>query len=326
MSSFFSTVAPLRVLLVSCLAGWALGATKEEWRNRSIYQIMTDRFAWPNGTTPSYCDQANGTYCGGSWEGIQDNLDYIQGMGFDAIWMSPIVAQMPEWTSDGMAYAGYWQQNLYEINSAFGNETALENLITEIHARGMFFMMDIVVNHMAFDGKPDEIEYQIFQPFNDEKYYHPYCAAKYDDHDLTNSEMCWMGSLNVPLADLDTGDPVVQQLFAMWIRTMIWRWGVDGLRIDAGINVEPQFFPSFMEAADIFGTAEVYTAYDDIACQWEEPVGSILNYPLYWKITDAFSSSNGNMSGLSGMFDSERSNCKDPLIFGTFSEVCYNHV
>ena len=282
---------------------------------------MTDRFAPPNGTALAVCDQANGTYCGGTWKGIQDNLDYIQGMGFDAIWMSPIVAQMPQWTSDGMSYAGYWQQNLYEINQAFGNETELQNLVDDIHARGMYFMMDIVVNHMAFNGEVPSVQYEVFQPFNDKKYFHPYLEPAYNDKDPENSEKCWMGSWDVPLVDIDTTDPIVRQLFTMWIKTQIWKWGVDGLRIDAGINVEPEFFPDFMEAAGVFGTAEVYTAYDEIACQWESTVGSVLNYPLYWKITDAFQDSDGDMSGLSDMFKSERSNCKDPLSFGTFSEV-----
>lgn len=39
-------------------------------------------------------------------------LDYIQGMGFTAIWITPITAQMEGITSDGSAYHGYWQQDM----------------------------------------------------------------------------------------------------------------------------------------------------------------------------------------------------------------------
>ena len=72
------------------------GKTKEEWRNRTIYQLLTDRFA-SSVSNSSSCDLGN--YCGGNFKGIQNNLDYIQSkcvfntldLGFDAIWISPIV-------------------------------------------------------------------------------------------------------------------------------------------------------------------------------------------------------------------------------------------
>lgn len=50
---------------------------------------MTDRFALPNGNNGA-CDERYGRYCGGNWRGIINKLDYIQGMGFDAIWISPV--------------------------------------------------------------------------------------------------------------------------------------------------------------------------------------------------------------------------------------------
>jgi len=40
-------------------------------------------------------------------------LDYIQGMGFTAIWITPITAQMEGNTADGSAYHGYWQQDMW---------------------------------------------------------------------------------------------------------------------------------------------------------------------------------------------------------------------
>ena len=73
----------------------------EQWRNRTIYQVLTDRFAIPEGKDVKKCDPTIGIHCGGTWRGIYEHLDYIQGMNFDAIWISPIVANMPDWTSDG---------------------------------------------------------------------------------------------------------------------------------------------------------------------------------------------------------------------------------
>jgi alpha-amylase len=60
-------------------------ATAAEWRSRSIYQVVTDRYALTNNSISAPCDPSMSVYCGGSWEGIINNLDYIQNMGFDAV-------------------------------------------------------------------------------------------------------------------------------------------------------------------------------------------------------------------------------------------------
>lgn len=61
-----------------------------------MYRLFTDRFAPPSDTAPARtsplpetCDPELQTWCGGTWLSIIDRLDYIQGMGFDAIWISP---------------------------------------------------------------------------------------------------------------------------------------------------------------------------------------------------------------------------------------------
>jgi alpha-amylase len=61
------------------------------WKQRAIYQILTDRFAVTDhgGEVPDL-DYTQRKYCGGTWQGIISKLDYIQGMGFDAIWISPV--------------------------------------------------------------------------------------------------------------------------------------------------------------------------------------------------------------------------------------------
>jgi alpha-amylase len=79
----------------------------EQWRNRTIYRVLTDRFAIQEGKKVKKCYPTIGIHCGGTWRGIYEHLDYIQNMNFDAIWISPIVANMPDWTSDGEAYPGY---------------------------------------------------------------------------------------------------------------------------------------------------------------------------------------------------------------------------
>jgi hypothetical protein len=71
-----------------------------EWKARSIYQVLTDRFATSGPTDPDPdIDISNRPYCGGTWQGIIEKLDYIQGMGFDAVWISPVSKlELDDWS------------------------------------------------------------------------------------------------------------------------------------------------------------------------------------------------------------------------------------
>lgn len=268
MKLSLQTLAFNAVLLYSLQAA---AATLEDWRTRTIYQVLTDRFARSDGSTTAPCNVVDGLYCGGSWKGIVDKLDYIQGMNFDAIWISPVVAQLNETTSDGEAYTAYWAQDLYSLNSNFGTADELRELINEIHRRGMYVMLDIVVNHMGmivvpgqrliaddapgFAGKALKVDYSVFNPFDDQKYFHSYCAVD-GNTNQTNVEVCWLGDNVVPLADLRTEDDAVREMFGNWISGMVSNYSIDGLRIDTAVNVEPDFFPDFVEASGVFATGE----------------------------------------------------------------------
>ncbi len=92
-----------------------MGHTPEEWKARTVYQVLTDRIDSTDGKAGSYCNDLS-HYCGGTFKGIQNHLDYIAGMGFDAIWISPIVQNWPG------SYHGYHCTDLYKINTNFGSE------------------------------------------------------------------------------------------------------------------------------------------------------------------------------------------------------------
>lgn len=81
-------------------------------------------------------------------------------------------------------------------------------------------MVDIVVNHNGWDGAENTIVYSDFNPFNDQKYYHSYCAVS-DYSNQTNVEDCWLGDSNVELVDLKTEDPTVASMYQTWISQLI---------------------------------------------------------------------------------------------------------
>ena len=68
---------------------------------------------------------------------VSQHLDYIQDMGFDAIWISPVTAQIEAVTAYGEAYHGYWQRDIFSINSHFGTEDELKSLSDALHGRRM---------------------------------------------------------------------------------------------------------------------------------------------------------------------------------------------
>ena len=71
---------------LAALTGYALAGDTNAWKQRSVYQVLTDRFARTDGSTNSCNNLSN--YCGGTFQGLENQLDYIKGMGFDAIWFS----------------------------------------------------------------------------------------------------------------------------------------------------------------------------------------------------------------------------------------------
>lgn len=85
---------PATSLLASALSlsSLALAADKAAWKSRNIYFALTDRIARSADDTGGDACGALGKYCGGTFAGLQSKLDYIKGMGFDAIWITPVVA------------------------------------------------------------------------------------------------------------------------------------------------------------------------------------------------------------------------------------------
>ena len=114
-------------------------------------RVITDRFGLPPSLPQSTpCDVTQQTFCGGTWKGIISNLDYIQSMGFTAIWISPVHKNYDgARTAYGDPYHGYWVTDIGQLNDRFGTSQDLKQLSDEVHRRGMLFMVDVVVNHVA---------------------------------------------------------------------------------------------------------------------------------------------------------------------------------
>ncbi|KAH0378125.1 alpha-amylase, partial [Aureobasidium melanogenum] len=294
-----------------------LAASAADWRSKSIYQVLTDRFARPDGSTTAPCNPV-GKYCGGTYQGIIKQLDYIQNMGFTAIWISPITYQIQTWTPYGEPWHGYWQQDLYQLNSAFGTADDLRALATALHNRGMYLMVDVVVNHNGWNGNASSVNYSMFKPFDNVEYYHSFCNVDYSNN--TSIQECWLGDSNVELVDLRTEDTIVASEYQTWIQQLVSNYSIDGLRIDTVKHVDTAFWSGFGEAAGVFMTGEVTNGDPYGLCPYQNYMDSVLNYAMYYAATDAFSSTAGSMSKFVSQLNGMKSQCKDTSVLGSFSE------
>ncbi|KAI9371642.1 glycoside hydrolase superfamily [Aspergillus egyptiacus] len=283
---------------------------------------MTDRFARTDGSTTHPCNTEDRIYCGGTWRGTIDRLDYIQGMGFDAVMISPVVKNVNEQNPYGEPYHGYWVSDMYTLNPHFGTHQDLLDLSQALHDRGMFLMMDTVINNMAFvtnGGNPaTDVNYTTLNPFNKQDFYHPYCRI-YDWNDYPQSQWCWTGDSIVALPDLKTEDERVQTILEMWIQEMISTYSIDGLRLDATKHITPDFLRKFQAAADIFIFGEVYERSVDIICNYQRNyISSITNYPIYFAMLDAFTV--GNTDNLPNQVEAMKNSCPNVTSLAIFSE------
>ncbi|ESZ96048.1 glycoside hydrolase family 13 protein [Sclerotinia borealis F-4128] len=309
----------------------------EAWKRRSIYQVLTDRFAIEDENRQiGGSDHGIRDYCGGTWRGIISKLDYIQGMGFDAIWISPVCffsitnvltsvtnyslqisKNIEEVTEYGVAYHGYWTEDIYSVNPHFGTADDLLALSDALHARGMFLMIDVVVNHM---GSPPTVDYSRYVPFNDSSYYHPKSMiTNYDNQQ--DCEEGWLGDGHVSLPDLNTEDPNVVITLQSWITKIVQKFKIDGLRIDTAKHVRKNFWPDFVRSAGVWSLGEVLSGDPDYLSAYQPYIGGLLDYGTYYPLKRAFNRDGGSMYDLINLLTPEyRSKFCDMQQMSTFME------
>lgn len=243
-------------------------------------------------------------------------------MNFTAIQISPVVKNLEGDTAVGTAYHGYWTVDDYAINEHFGTAEELKQLSDEIHKRGMFFMIDVVVNNFAqaFNNTyPPPVNYSKFDPLDNQEYFHPYCNVT-EWNNATNYQDCWLYPYGVALADVDTESPVVVDMLGTWINELVSNYSVDGIRIDAAKHVNDAFLPKFVSNAGVFALGEVLTGVTEDMCRYQtlDLLPGMPNYLEYYPIQTSFNG--GSMEELAAVRHNATLGCNDTTALGTFYE------
>lgn len=136
-----------------------------DWDEAVIYFAVTDRFfdgdasnndAYGVGDYDTSAKKGGSSYHGGDFAGLTEKLDYLQDLGVNTIWITPIVENITDDQHDAKTdtatygYHGYWASDFTKLNKHLGKEEEFAALIEAAHSRGMKLMVDVVLNHAGY--------------------------------------------------------------------------------------------------------------------------------------------------------------------------------
>ncbi len=157
-----------------------------------------------------------------SFNAVAADLDRIQALGIDLVWLMPVhpIGVKNHKFTVGAPYA---VQDYYKVNPRFGTLDEFKALVDSVHSRGMHIILDMVLNHTAWDN-----------PLIEE---HPEWYMRNDAGDMVSPNADWWDTV-----DLDYNYPELRT----WMMEMLGWWleetDVDGFRFDVAELVPDEFW------------------------------------------------------------------------------------
>ncbi|BDC51733.1 alpha-amylase [Bryobacterales bacterium F-183] len=293
-------------------------ASDAEFRDRTIYFVVLDRFHSGidsnNGRNQELNDPTRQDwhkYWGGDLQGLYDKLDYLRGLGINAIWVTPLFEQIESYVFENdrvrAPIHGYWTQDFKRINARWvndeseirvfsRNDTIFDRLLGDMHSRGMKFILDFVCNHSspaAVDGKGRLYDDGVLiADFNEDQaaWYHHYGEVQdwNDDWQVQNCEVAGLATFNENCVE-----------YRRYIKDAAKAWidkGVDALRIDTVKHMPLWFWQEFnadlqLHKPDLFLYGEWIDSspYDERALAYANSAGmSIIDFGMCYALRDVF--------------------------------------
>lgn len=282
-----------------------------DWRDQSIYMIFTDRFSdgdpSNNELTPGtrFRPQNPRGIHGGDFKGIEKNLDYIKNLGATAIWITPVFIN-----DASSAWHGYGALDFSTISPQLGGLAGLRDLTKAAHDRGIYIILDVVLNHLGAVATSDDAGWPRFRkegpgyklrwinpdripppPFNRLDWLHDRGQVG-DWNDPIESVIGQFYTLN----DLKTELPEVRTALTDTFKKFIEQTDCDGFRVDTVRHVERDFWPGWLHSihqhAATLGKTN-FLMFGEVAHSDDQLVGSfttnnsfnsLLDFPLYYAI------------------------------------------
>lgn len=294
-----------------------------DWDEAVIYFAVTDRFFDGNeannaGVAENDVDKTGSlSYHGGDFAGLQAKLDYLQELGVNTVWITPIVAQSDiTTTKDGeeiesTGYHGYWASNFERLNGHLGTEEEFASLINALHARGMKLMVDVVLNHAGYDT--EDYFNTIIQDENGN-----YVAMVRDESNTIAGDTVYDSLANLP--DFATENDDVRNQLIYWQTNWVDKYGIDYFRVDTVKHVDTTTWQEFKN--------ELTKIDPDFKMIGEYSGGGYATLPAYQGAMDSLldfdindqaqSFVKGNVSGVESFFESRNAGINNTATMGAF--------
>lgn len=273
-----------------------------EWVKETVwYQIFPERFSngdkkndpenvleWDSRDVLTRTD-----FYGGDIQGIMDKLDYLQDLGINGLYLTPIFRAPSNHKYDTTDY--------YEVDPDFGDKALFRSFVEEAHKRGMRVMLDAVFNHIGAESTQwrDVAEYQEESRYKDWFFIkeHPVPSAE----EIRNrppetiehvENLPYETYAYVPMMPkINTHNPEVQEYLLNIATYWIKEFDIDGWRLDVANEVDHAFWRKFNEAClavkpDLYILGEIWTS----SRSWldGEQFHGVMNYSLVGNIIDYF--------------------------------------
>lgn len=331
--SFFAVLTTIFLALtsVSFAASPVPNIPKVGLSSDLIYFVMPDRYKngdTTNDRTGGGFDPRNTAFWhGGDLKGLtgscqpgDDGLARIKSLGFSAVWVTPLVTQVPS-TGAGAGYHGYWGVDFLNVDPHLGTNADLSNFMTCAKKLNLKVILDIVANHtgdvIKYDGQNAYIPSSmanIKNPawLNDLSNYHNVgdIAHCWGDGDCTT-----LGDF-YGLDDLATEKETVWRgwadVYGQWIKN----YGFAGFRVDTAKHVDTQFFknwqPLIQQTAKeagisnftVFGEVSESNPFSLMPYVRENKIQTVLDFPFQARATDYVSGASDS-SALQDLFNAD---------------------
>ncbi len=218
-------------------------------RDAVIYHIFLDRFYPGDGVSWKKSTNLSGFF-GGTLRGVIQKLGYIQSLGCNAIWLSPLFASP--------SHHGYDATDYYTVEPRFGTNADLKELIEKAHQRDIRVILDFVANHWS-NQHPT---FQAAQHDENSEYRSWYTWQRWPDEYTSFFGVKGMPQLNLKHKP---ASGYLLKCAQYWLEN-----GVDGYRLDYAPGPPHTFWADFRQAckavnSDAFLFGEVVSHSDTIA-------------------------------------------------------------